>query len=75
MMGEGRDEIRRRHAKDADMALHEAQAGMRIGRLPYGKDPADRVVAVSAPLHRQWDRVRGAGVEGFPLPTLWHRAT
>ena len=74
-MGEGRDEIRRQHAKDAEMALREAQAGAYIGRPPDGKDTAYGGMTVSAPLHRQWDIVRGAEVEGFPLSVLWHRST
>ena len=51
------------------------------GRCVYGgrpldeKDHADVGVAIGAPLHRQWDRVRGAGVERLPLPALRHRST
>ena len=45
------------------------------GRKTDGADSADRGVAICAPLERQWDGVRGAGVEGIPLPTIWHQST
>ena len=43
--------------------------------LTAGVDSADGGVAVIAPLKFQWDKVRGAGMEGLPLTALWHQVT
>ena len=32
-----------------------------------------RGVAISAAIHCKWDGVKGAVIEGFPLPEIWHR--
>ena len=32
----------------------------------------DRGVAAIADIRHQWYRVRGVGMEGFPLPVIWH---
>ena len=73
LMREGREEIRRRHTEAVEKAPGRG-LGLRIqaGHPTAGEDPADRGVAVRAPLHRQWGKVRGAGMEEFPLPALWH---
>ena len=39
-----------------------------------GTDHADRGVAVSAPIHSQWDIFRGALMEGFLLTVLCHQS-
>ena len=44
------------------------------GRPADGKDTEDRGVDVCAPIHSQWYLVRGAGMEGFPLPSLRHQS-
>ena len=49
--------------------------GCKTGRLTAGEDSSDEGVAVCDTLNRQWDRVRGAGMEGFSLPELCHRST
>ena len=48
---------------------------IKAGRITAGADSTDRGVAFGDPLNCQWDRVRGAGMEGIPLPTLRHLAT
>ena len=40
-----------------------------------GEDSADGGVAFVAAVNRQWDRVRGAGMDRFPLPALRHQST
>ena len=45
------------------------------GRMPAGADSEDGGVAAGNPLNRQWDIVRGAGMEGLPLPALWNQST
>ena len=51
---------------------HRRGSGQSIqdGRPTGGKDLADGGVAIYAPLHSQWDGVRGAGMDGFSLPAL-----
>ena len=39
-----------------------------------GEDPDDGGVYVRAPLHCQWDKFMGAGMEGSPLPQLRHKS-
>ena len=74
-MGEGRNEICRRHAEAADMTLGAARAAASTENAPPdGIDQADTVIAVSAPLNLQWDGVRDAGLGGFPLPEIWHQS-
>ena len=48
---------------------------IKAGRMAAGAGSADRGVAVGAPLNRQWDRVKGAGMEVLPIPELQHRDT
>ena len=72
-VGEVRDEIRQRHTEAAETALGEAWFAVSTEDPPSdGTDHAYGGVDVSATIHRQWDRVRGAGVEVFPLPALGH---
>ena len=43
---------------------------IKAGRTTAGMDSEDRGVAVGDPLNRRWEGVRGAGMEGLPLPAL-----
>ena len=48
---------------------------IKAGSTTAGADSADRGVAVVDLLNRQWDIVRGAGMEGLPLTALRHKST
>ena len=66
--------------KGQDMTVTWGKRGVCPGRIlgcriksrrtTTGANSAYRGMAVGAPLNRQWDRVRGAVVEGIPLPAL-----
>ena len=73
LMGQVRDEIRRRHTEDMETALGGGP-GLRvhIRRPPGETDHADRGMAVSAAIYSQWVGVRGTGMEGFPFLAIWH---
>ena len=44
------------------------------GRLTDGEDPEDVGMAVRAPLHSQWYRVRGVVMEVFPITEIRHQS-
>ena len=75
MMGEVREKICRWHSEAAEIAMEENLGHhVHAGRLLDGKDPKYRCVDVSDPLHSQWEEFRGAVMEEFPFPALWHQS-
>ena len=60
---------------DADLPGRGPDRRIETRRTTDGVDSEDRGIAFSSPLNRQLDEVRGAKIEGLPLPELPHQPT
>ena len=76
LMGKGEElDMRERCGGCRDRPGRGKTHRIEAGRPTAGEDLVEKGEAVGKPINRQWDGVRGTGVEGFHFNALQRQAT